>query len=210
MLHKDPFIIAPETFSLVQKLKALPELDNFFLVGGTALALQLGHRNSIDIDLFTQNDFSAEEISKALSRNFIFKTTLSRNNTVLSVINNIKTDFIKHDYPLLNPPVTEEGITFLSKEDIAAMKFHAIIQSGKRLKDFIDIYFLLEHFSMSQMLAFFEKKYVYTSGMIAMKAINYFGDIDENIDPPKLIYPLALTTIKERIELASLHPNKTF
>lgn len=52
MLHKDPFIIAPETFKLTQKLQSLPELKDFVLVGGTSLALQLGHRNSIDIDLF--------------------------------------------------------------------------------------------------------------------------------------------------------------
>lgn len=55
MLHKEKHIISPETFLLIQKLQALPELKGFFLVGGTALALQIGHRNSIDIDLFTQN-----------------------------------------------------------------------------------------------------------------------------------------------------------
>ena len=58
----------------------------------------------------------------------------------------------------MRPPITEEGITFLSKEDIAAMKLNAIINSGQRLKDFIDIYFLLEHFSIKDMLGFFETK----------------------------------------------------
>ena len=60
MLHKNPFIIAAHTFQLIQQLQALPELKEFYLVGGTSLALQLGHRNSIDIDLFSQNDFNDE------------------------------------------------------------------------------------------------------------------------------------------------------
>ena len=62
MLHKDPFIIAPKTFTLIQQLQSLPELTGFYLVGETSLALQLGHRNSIDIDLFNQNDFSDDHI----------------------------------------------------------------------------------------------------------------------------------------------------
>lgn len=210
MLHKDPFIIAPATFSLIQELQALPDLKEFYLVGGTALALQLGHRNSIDIDLFTKDEFEAGDIETVLNNNFSYSFTLARKGTVLAVVNNIKTDFIRHNYPLLKQPITEEGITFLSKEDIAGMKFHAIIQSGKRLKDFIDIYFLLEHFSMQQMVGFFASKYTYSNPMIAMKAVNYFDDIDENIDPPKMLNPLSVKTITDRIKEATLHPDKIF
>ncbi len=210
MLHKDPFIIAPAAFQLVQQLQAIPELKDFYLVGGTALALQLGHRNSIDIDLFTKNEFEPGVIENLLDSNYIFSATLARKGTLLAVVNNIKTDFIRHNYELLFPPVTEEGITFLRKEDIAAMKFHAIIQSGKRLKDFIAIYFLLEHFSMKQMVDFFSSKYKYSNPMIAMKAVNFFDDIDENIDPPKLLKPLPLKKITERIREATQKPDKIF
>jgi hypothetical protein len=210
MLHKDPFIIAPETFELIQQLQAIPELKDFYLVGGTALALQLGHRNSIDIDLFTLNDFSDTDILDLLNKQYSIKEVFRRPGTIISLINNIKTDFIRHNYPLINPPVTEEGITFLSMEDIAGMKFHAIIQSGKRLKDFIDIYFLLEHFSMKQMVNFFSRKYTYSNPMIAMKAINYFDEIDENIDPPKLLKPLPLKKTIARIQEATQKPDKIF
>jgi len=210
MLHKEKTIISPDTFRLIQQLQQLPELKEFYLVGGTALALQLGHRNSIDIDLFSQNDFNAEEIEEIITPTFSFKATLSKRNTVLAVINNIKTDFIKHAYPLILPPITEEGITFFSKQDITAMKLHAIIQSGKRLKDFIDIYFLLQHFSLKQMLNFFARKYTYTNPMVALKAVNFFDDIDENIDPPKLLKPLPLKEIKRRIHEATLKPDKIF
>ena len=210
MLHKDPFIIAPETFQLVQQLQTIPELKEFYLVGGTALALQLGHRNSIDIDLFTINEFNDTNIIDSIPAKLGVNEIFRRKNTIICLINNIKTDFIRHNYELLFPPITEEEVTFLRKEDIAAMKFHAIIQSGKRLKDFIDIYFLLQHFSMKQMVGFFSAKYKYPNLMIAMKAVNYFDEIDENIDPPKLLKPLPLKKITERIREATQKPDKIF
>lgn len=210
MLHKDPRIIAPATLSLIQELQGIPELKDFYLVGGTSLALQLGHRNSIDIDLFTQKDFTAEEIEAVLKSRYNFSATLFRKNTVLANVNNIKTDFIKHDYPFIKPPVLEEGISFLGKEDIAAMKMQTIIQSGKRLKDFIDLYFLLEHFNMNEMIGFFRKKYSSINPIIALRAVTFFDDIDENMDPPKLLKPLKTDQIKKRLSEAVLKPNTIF
>ncbi|MDQ6763881.1 MAG: nucleotidyl transferase AbiEii/AbiGii toxin family protein [Bacteroidota bacterium] len=210
MLHKEPQIISPATFSLIQKLQSLPELSQFQLVGGTALALQLGHRDSIDIDLFSQSDFDYIQLTEFLKSAFSFDENFVRKNTIIGFINNIKVDFITHPYQYVNPPLTEEGITFLSKEDIAAMKLNAIINSGQRLKDFIDVYFLLEHFSVRAMLGFFEKKYPNTNPLIALKAINYFDDIDEAISPPNLRKPLPLKKIKYRINNAVIHANKIF
>ena len=210
MLHKDSFIIAPATFNLIQELQSIPELKEFHLVGGTALALQLGHRNSIDINLFTLQEFDETFIIDNILSNYIVNEIFRRRSTLICLVNNIKTDFIRHNYPLLNPPITDEGIIFLSMEDIAAMKFHAIIQSGKRLKDFIDIYFLLEYFSMQQMVGFYSSKYPHSNAMIAMKAVNFFDDIDENMDPPKLLKPLPLKKIIDRIKEATLKPEKIF
>lgn len=211
MLHKEKFIIVPETFALIRQLQALPELKDFYLVGGTALALQLGHRNSVDIDLFSINEVNASNIKELMHRLFEdFSEIFERDNTLICLINNIKTDFIRHNYPVLFPVIKEEGISMLAKEDIAAMKIHAIIQSGKRLKDFIDIYYLLEHFSLSQMIDFFSRKYTYTNPMIALKALNYFGDIDENIDPPKTVEKITLQEIIKRIQTATVKSNKVF
>ena len=210
MLHKNPLIIAPQTFKLIQQLQSLPELNHFYLVGGTSLALQLGHRNSIDIDLFTQTDFEDNDIIELLKNKHTLKEIFRRKNTIIALVDNVKTDFIKHDYPFIVPPISDDGITYLSKEDIAAMKLHAIIQSGKRLKDFIDIYFLLQYFSMEQIIGFFTKKYTYSNPLIALKAVTYFDDIDENIDPPKLLHPLPLAAIKKRILNATQKPYITF
>ena len=98
----------------------------------------------------------------------------------------------------------------LSAEDICAMKLHAIQNSGQRLKDFIDIYFLLEHFSIKQMLDFYSQKYTMMNPVIALRAITYFDDLDPEINPPKLLKPLPLIKIKERIIDAVLHSNKIF
>jgi hypothetical protein len=211
MLHKEPSIIAPKTFSLIQELQSMSDLEGFYLVGGTALALQMGHRNSVDIDLFCRENFDDTKIMEFLNLRFqSVSEVFRRPNTIICLINNVKTDFIKHDYKMLMPVVTEESITMLSKEDIAAMKLHAIVQSGKRLKDFIDIYFLLQYFSMEQMIHYFSEKYTYSNPMIALKAVNFFDDIDENIDPPKLLQPLTTEQIKKRIQEAVLKPGKIF
>lgn len=210
MLHKDSFVVLPSTFQLISELQSLPILNEFYLVGGTALALQLGHRNSIDIDLFTQNDFDVNELITKLSQRYQVISTYNRENTLLSTVNDIKVDFIGHNYPFVKLPITEEGITFLSKEDIAAMKLNAISNSGKRLKDFIDVYFLLEHFTLHEMIEFYTIKYPNFNPLIPLKAINYFDDIDPAIDPPKLRNKLPLNEIQKRINDSVLHSKKRY
>jgi hypothetical protein len=210
MLHKDPELIDPKTFEMIQRLQKIPELANFYLVGGTSLTLQMGHRNSIDIDLFTQDAFDNATIIEIVKEYVNFTPIHNFRNTIIGVTDVIKVDFIRHNYPFVLPPICEEGITFLSKEDITAMKLNAIVNSGKRLKDFIDIYYLLEYFSMNEMLHFFQKKYPDYNPMIAFKAINYFEDIDLAIDPPILKNPISIDMIKKRINTAVLKMNKRF
>ena len=211
MLHKDPFIIDLQTFALIQKLQRLPQLIDFHLVGGTALALQIGHRNSIDIALFSQNEFETQELLQTLdlvsSVEIVFQ---KEKNTLLANLDGIKTDFIRHPYPLLKPPIIEEGIRFLSMEDISGTQLYAIVNFGKRLKDFVDIYFLLEHFTMNQIIGFYREKYPQMSPMVPLKAITYFSDIDPEMDSPKMKKPLPLEKIKKRILEAVLKMNRRF
>jgi hypothetical protein len=211
MLYKDPFIIDPKTYRLIQDIQALPELKNFYLVGGTALALQYGHRNSIDIDLFTEKEFVADDIISVLQNYFDVEVSFKRDQgTLLTFVNNIKTDFIRHNYPLIKESQSEDGIVFLSTEDIAAMKLNAIVNSCKRLKDFVDIYFLLEHFSLNEMVSFFHIKYPHLNPLIVLKSLSYFDDIDPDMDPPKMKVKLPITKILKRINQAVLRSNKIF
>jgi hypothetical protein len=210
MLHKNPELIEQATFELIQQLQKFSELKEFYLVGGTALTLQFGHRNSVDIDLFSTKDFLDSTIINFLRTKFTIDLVYNKPNSIICIINGVKVDFIKHDYPIIEQIITEEGIRMLSPQDICAMKLNAIQNSGQRLKDFIDIYFLLEHFSIKQMLEFYSKKYPIMNPVIALRAITYFDDIDPNIDPPKLVTPLPLEKIKKRIVHAVQHSNKTF
>lgn len=210
MLHKDPFLIKADTFNLIRQLQSLEFLKDFNLVGGTALALQIGHRNSIDIDLFSQKQFDSNQMVNALQENFSVEVSLNTTNTLLTFVNRIKVDFITHNYPFVNPPIAEEGIRYLSLQDIAAMKLNAISNSGKRLKDFIDIYFLLEHFSMNEMIEFYTIKYPNFNPLIPLRAVSYFDDIDPSIDPPNLRVKLPVDKIKKRISESVLHSRKKF
>lgn len=211
MLHKDPFIIHPDTFALIQQIQAIPELSDFYLVGGTSLALQIGHRNSIDIDLFTNKPFQTEEVIDVLQSHFHVEVSSKKGmNNLFTFISDIKTDFIRHDYALITPPINEEGVTFLSAADVSAMKLNAIINSGKRLKDFVDIYFLLEHYSLNEMIGFFERKYPHMNAVIALRSLSYFDDIDPEMDPPKMKVNLPITKIRQRIERAILNGNIRF
>jgi hypothetical protein len=91
MLHNHPSIINPKTFRLIQELQNLQQLKSFYLVGGTSLALQLGHRNSVDIDLFSQNDFDVNNIISLLTSLYEVNEIYRRENTIIALVNNIKT-----------------------------------------------------------------------------------------------------------------------
>ena len=94
MLHKDPSLISPDTIALIRQLQAMPVLKEFYLVGGTALTLQLGHRNSIDIDLFTQDDFNTDELMEYLKKEYSIVEKFRGKNTLITFINEIKVDLL--------------------------------------------------------------------------------------------------------------------
>ena len=210
MLHKSPNIIHPKTWDILVNLQSDSALKDFFLVGGTSLALQIGHRLSIDLDLFTLNEIDTNFLNQYLQKNYAFFLSAVEPNTLLGFIEEVKVDFITHAYPLVEPLLIEEGVRLASLMDIAAMKLNAIALSGQRLKDFIDLYYLLEKLSLNTMLKAYEIKYPQSNLLIALKAISYFEDIDPDIDPPKLIQPLPLDTIKKRILKAIKKPGLIF
>ncbi|RRJ92907.1 nucleotidyl transferase AbiEii/AbiGii toxin family protein [Flavobacterium macacae] len=159
MLHKET--VSAEMWELLQKLMKDEKLKDYFLVGGTALALRLGHRLSVDIDLFTTKDFDSKEMFKYLKEAYraeLIEDGLS-NNTVLAFIGNIKVDVLTHNYPLVAPLEYNDGIRMVSNQDIGAMKLHAIHQSGERYKDFVDMAFLLEHAPLKNYLDSYHQKY---------------------------------------------------
>lgn len=182
MLHTQT--VETATLDLTRTLMADAELSVFNLVGGTALSLMLGHRKSIDIDLFTDRDFDTRRLASHLSQTYNAEAIKTLKNGIFCYINDVKIDLIAHQYLILKPLQTEDGIRMLSMEDISAMKLSAILNSGRRLKDFVDIHFLLEKFPLEKMTAAFVQKYADVNIQMAHNALLYHRDInlDEKVD----------------------------
>jgi len=174
--------VRPSTLALLKKIMAVPELEDFNLVGGTALALQLGHRISIDLDFFGQSNLPLEEIISLLSeRPKLTILTQSRNILVLN-IEDIKVDFVNYQYPLLKPFQMLEGIRLVAPEDIAAMKLAAVAGRGRK-RDFYDLYFLLQQFQLDELIQFYNDKYPDGSEFMIVKSLIYFDDAELDEDP---------------------------
>lgn len=189
-------VVDEKTFLLLKELQAIPELKELRLVGDTSLALQLGHRISIDLDLFGSFDsslpfemflFDFENVNKTGSNRFM----------QFFEIDGVKVDFVNYNYPWLNEPLIEEGIQLASIEDIAAMKINAIINRGTK-KDFIDIDFLLERYSLAQILELYQQKYGVKDYQIALRCLSYFEDA-ENETMPRMLVKKDWKTIKSDI-----------
>jgi predicted nucleotidyltransferase component of viral defense system len=177
MLQKQA--VSKKLLGLVEQLQQIPVLNEFVLVGGTSLALQMGHRISEDIDLFTQNDIDQELVMETLKKEFgkSFSVSALSHNTINCVISDIKIDLLRHGYPYIDKVIAEDNLRLLGLPDIAAMKLNAIAGNGTRVKDFIDVYFLLDRFSLKQMFTFYKKKYTDQDIYHVRKSLTYFDDI---------------------------------
>ena len=170
-------VLTKEQKKLLSKLKFLKKMG-FYLAGGTGLALQIGHRTSIDFDFYRKKEFDgkilAQQISKTLpnlEHRFIGEGTLR------VAINNCEVSFFYYPYDLIQKPL-DIGVLLASKEDIAAMKLLAIADRGTR-RDFIDLYFLIQEFGVSKIFSFLQKKYPRYDPYHALVGLTYFVDADK-------------------------------
>lgn len=208
MLHKETIDAA--TLELLKRLMGDERLQGFALVGGTSLALQMGHRISVDLDLFIEKDFEADDLREYLEQNYHLQTDYLAFATVKGEVEGVQVDCIAHAYPWLKPFVVEEGIRLASLEDICAMKLNAIAGNGTRIKDFVDVAHLSSRFSLEQMLKFYEKKYQ-ANPLMPLKGIVYFADINKNA-PVKMAdgKPLDWKSIEKRLLAMEKFPQKVF
>lgn len=204
MLHTNT--VTAEVLQLISKLQGKPYLEEFYLVGGTGLALQIGHRKSDDIDLFTNSDFDNSRVLEKLEEDFEFQADQIEKNTIKGTIHDIKVDLLSHKYALLDQIQNIEKIRIASIKDIAAMKVNAISNDGTRIKDFIDIYYLLETYSIEEILTFFSNKYKLRNSLHALKSLTYFQEVNLS-DWPVIIAndKLSWKEICHRIETACRH-----
>ena len=170
--------IHPNTLELLKTLMHLPLLGQMRLVGGTALALQYGHRRSVDLDFFGNTTENVDELTEALHDsvgNVVRGNCTKRIKTYM--LNGVKVDIVNYDYPWIDALVAEDDIRLASSKDIAAMKVNAVMGRGTK-KDFIDVYFLLRHFSFEELIKLYLRKYTDGSEYRALLSMTYFADAD--------------------------------
>jgi hypothetical protein len=169
---------------------ALPILHSFRLVGGTALALQLGHRKSIDLDFFTDSHFELPELIKQFSSVYpqsqvarIKETALGGNYGVTYLVDGLKIDIYHWSVKFVMPLIDADNLRIASKEEIAAMKLETIMDR-KDKKDFYDIAELLQLFSLKQILTFFRQRYPFFSSRLAFDALSnvYYAEEREQVE----------------------------
>lgn len=212
MLYKET--VNKELWELLQKLMKDENLKDFNLVGGTALSLMIGHRLSIDIDLFTTKDFNEGKMLAYLGNQYPVEIREMFKNTILmnigTDINKVKVDILTHQYPLQQPIQSKDGVRLASLQDIGAMKLHAIFQNGSRIKDFVDIYFLLEHHPLKTYFEAYERKYNGNATLAAYGLLHY-----KNIDWEEKVKMMKgkekdWNRMKERLEKAVFDPSLKF
>ncbi len=174
--------IRKDTFALLKQLCAFEILQHFNLAGGTALALQLGHRTSTDLDFFGKPITNLDLIKTEIQATYDYKIEVSSQNILIGFIDGIKVDFVRYKYDLLESPIIEQEIRLLSIIDIGCMKLAAITGRGKK-RDFYDLYFILQRFSLSELLDFYQTKYYDSSLQLVLKSITYFEDAESDEDP---------------------------
>jgi predicted nucleotidyltransferase component of viral defense system len=183
VLRKDAL---PEgLWDLLHRMMQTTELNDFFLVGGTALALRLGHRISVDIDLFCQSPFDSSQLLRDLDASIGIQESSHLRNTLRGISGGIKLECISHQYPLLHPVEEVEGVRIASLQDLAAFKGNAISNRGAK-KDFWDVHAVLEHIPWKEFLALCEAKYKGESLWNLEKSLLYFRDAEDDPDPRDL------------------------
>ena len=190
--------IHPNTLELLKQLASQPELAQTRLVGGTALALQYGHRQSIDLDFFGALPEDKDELIDMVKRLGNVTITNKSKSIVQTIIKNVKVDFVDYSrYAWVDEPIQGEGFLLASDKDIAAMKVNAIIGRGTR-KDFIDLYVLLQHYSWSEIMGFYKQKYPEFSEYRALLSMTYFEDAEMQ-DMPKMFISTPWDEMKSTI-----------
>ena len=148
-MHEETLYL--KTKNTLEKIQKEEMLKDFYLAGGTALALQLGHRKSIDLDFFSQKYPSQEQLIQALNK---YQPVIAQQATgTLDVfIDEVKVSFFDYKYTLLEDTYLYKQVRLASTLDIACMKIAAISQRGTK-KDFVDLYVLLQKYTLGSNLA---------------------------------------------------------
>lgn len=190
-----------------ERVNILPRLsflkDRFYLAGGTGLALQLGHRDSVDFDFFTKQSLDTFNLYKELLQVFgqdNVSKTLEEKDTLNVILNgNIKLSFFSYPYPLLEPLIQEDFLNIANIIDVGCMKLSAIVNRAQE-KDYIDLYFILKQISLVTLLSKAKEKMPDLDYNLILKSLIYFDDILKENVMFKHNQEISFDTVKEFLE----------
>ncbi|MBQ9215817.1 MAG: nucleotidyl transferase AbiEii/AbiGii toxin family protein [Prevotella sp.] len=196
--------VLPDTLELLKVLMNQPLLKDMRLVGGTSLALQYGHRRSVDLDFFGSTTEDIDELTSMMQDCAIdvVKGGCTKNIKAY-FLNGVKVDVVNYCYDWIDEPVIEDGLRLASDKDIAAMKVNAIMGRGTK-KDFVDMYFLLQHYSFDEIINLYLQKYTDGSEYRALLSMSYFADADTQPMPymfQEVDWETIKTEIRHQVEL---------
>lgn len=177
--------ISPDTNRLIEKLKNLPWLSPYYLAEGTALALHLGHRTSIDLDFFSESEVEEMAMVDHLRTAGNLRLDQIGKGTIVGNLDSVRISFFKYPYRLLDPLIEWNGLNVASVRDIALMKMVAISQRGS-IKDFIDLFFVAREFKpVDALIPELSVKYVgvqFNTNHI-LRSLCYFEDAEKEPMP---------------------------
>ncbi len=164
----------------ILKISSLNE--QFYLAGGTGLALHLGHRLSYDFDFFSEKEFETEKLFsdiKTVCPQSSLKIVQKEKNTLgLLVDNEIKLTFLYYPYSLIQPLVYDELLKIASIADIGCMKLTALVGRAA-LRDYVDLYFILQKINLQDLLILAKQKYPELDQNLILKSLVFFDDVEQ-------------------------------
>jgi hypothetical protein len=180
-----PGALTPEQRSILAASAALSKKWEAYLAGGAALALQLGHRRSVDFDWFTKATLQPSSLEKDLSSlGLPIEIDQNYEGTFLGTVGSVHYSVFRYRYPLVGRPVTFEGCALAPLEDIAAMKMTAIVQRAVK-RDYVDLHAILVEAKvpLTRVLATMERKFPGLDSAPALRALGYFKDVEKQAMP---------------------------
>jgi predicted nucleotidyltransferase component of viral defense system len=192
-------ILPEEQLRLFEKLSSQSFINDFYLAGGTCLALQIGHRQSVDFDFFIPADFQTSDIVNILTQLGSYQRENEERNTINGSLNGVRISFFGYRYNIIDDFTIFNNIRLAGMKDIAAMKLEAIAGRGSK-KDFIDMFFLLQQYTLEEIFSFHSQKYGagLSNQYHHLKSLVYFADAESEA-MPLMIKPVIWEDVKTQI-----------
>jgi len=197
--------LLPDTLRVIKLINQNRIIKDAYLAGGTALALQIGHRISVDLDFFTLKEFDENTLEIELQKTGFYKGDGKAWKTIWGMISQTKFSLFYYPYKIISDYINFEGINLISKPDIAAMKINAIETRGSK-RDFIDLFFLAKDYSIEQMLEFYNLKYQTLQDhlYIIIRSLGYFEDAEMDEKSPQMLIDVSWPEVKNFFQKESL------